>query len=105
MRRTGYSRGLVRRILRGQRSDVFRVRANSLELYLPWLDAQWAAGHQNGTELWRQLKSQGFRGCLRVVTEWATPRRKAEKVDDGALSRAPPASTIARLMTIGRDDL
>ena len=46
VRRTGYSRGLVRRVLRGQRSDVFRVRENSLELYLPWLDAQWMAGHR-----------------------------------------------------------
>lgn len=105
VRRTGYSRGLVRRVLRGQRSDVFRVRESSLELYLPWLDAQWAAGNRNGTALWRQLKSQGFRGCLRVVTEWATRRRKAEKVDGSALSRAPSARTIARLMTIGRDDL
>jgi transposase len=105
VRRTGYSRGLVRRILRGQRSDIFRVRESSLELYLPWLDAQWGAGHRNGAELWRQLKNQGFRGCLRVVTEWATRRRKAEKVDGAALSRAPSARTIARLMTIGRDDL
>jgi hypothetical protein len=31
VRRTGHSRGLVRRILRGQRSDVFRVRESSLE--------------------------------------------------------------------------
>ncbi|MBY5523501.1 ISL3 family transposase [Rhizobium leguminosarum] len=105
VRQTGSSRGLVRCVLRGQRSDIFRVRENSLELHLPWLDAQWAAGHRNGTELWRKLKSQGFRGCLRVVTEWATRRRKAEKVDDGTLNRAPSAKTIARLMTIGRDDL
>lgn len=105
VRRTGYSRGFVRRVLRGQRSDVFRVRESSLELYLPWLDAQWAAGQRNGAELWRQLKSQGFRGCRRVVTEWATRRRKAEKMDGDALSRAPSARTIARLMTIGRDDL
>jgi transposase len=63
VRRTGYSRGLVRRVLRGQRSDIFRVRESSLELYLPWLDAQWASGQRNGAELWRKLKSQGFRGC------------------------------------------
>lgn len=105
VRRTGYSRGLIRRVLRGQRSDVFRVRESSLELHLLWLDAQWAAGKRNGTELWRQLKAQGFRGSLRVVGEWATRRRKAEKVDGSALSRAPSARTIARLMTIGRDDL
>ena len=35
VRRTGYSRGLIRNILRGQRSDVFRVRKSSLEPYLP----------------------------------------------------------------------
>jgi len=35
VRRTGYSRGLVRRILRGQRGDIFRGRESSLELYLP----------------------------------------------------------------------
>lgn len=37
VRRTGHSRGLVRKVLRGQRSDIFRVRESSLELYLPWL--------------------------------------------------------------------
>lgn len=104
VRRTGHSRGLVRRVLRGQRSDVFRLRESSLELYLQWLDTQWAAGQRNGTELWRQLKKQGFHGCLRVVTEWASRRRRAEKAD-GPLSRTPSSRTIARLMTIGRDGL
>lgn len=105
VRRTGYSRGLVRRILRGQRSDVFRVRESSLELYLPWLDAQWAAGRRNGAELWRDLKALDFRGGLRTVTEWVTRRRRADKMDGEALSRAPSARTIARLLTIGRDYL
>src|SRR5271169_2214548 len=58
VRETGYSRGLVRRVLRGQRSDVFRTRESSLEPYLPWLDAQWTAGAHNGSELWRRLKRQ-----------------------------------------------
>lgn len=34
VRRTGHSRGLVRRILRGERSDLFRVRESSLETHL-----------------------------------------------------------------------
>ena len=104
VRRTGHSRGLVRRVLRGQRSDAFRVRQSSLELHLPWLDEQWSAGQRNGADLWRRLKQQGFRGCLRVVTEWAARRRRADKAD-GPLSRAPSARIIARLMTIGRDRL
>ncbi len=64
VRRTGLSRSLVRRVLRGQRSDVFRVRESSLEPYLSWLDAQWTAGTRNGTELWRQLKRQSPSGKI-----------------------------------------
>ena len=105
VRTTGFSRGLVRKVLRGQRSDVFRVRESSLEPYLPWLDDQWSAGIHSGAELWRQLKRQGFRGCLRVVSEWAARRRRAEKVDARALARTPSARTIARLLTIGPDQL
>ncbi len=41
VRRTGLSRGTVRQIVRGCRSDVFRVRQSSLEAYLPLLDALW----------------------------------------------------------------
>ena len=51
------------------------------------------------------MKTRGFRGSLRVVLEWATQRRRAEKADAGSLSRTPSARTIARLMTIGRDGL
>ena len=35
VRRTGYGRGLVRRILRGERSDVFRVREARWEATSP----------------------------------------------------------------------
>ncbi len=105
VRATGYSRGLVRKILRGQRSDVFRVRENSLEPYLPWLDAEWAKGHYNAAALWRRLKGQGFRGSLRVVSEWATRRRRADQIGAETLQRVPAARTMARLLTIGRDTL
>jgi transposase len=105
VRRTGHSRGLVRRVVRGERSDVFRTRETSLETYLPWLDLQWVAGHRNGAALWRSLQTQGFRGSLRVVTEWATRRRRAEKMDAETLHRVPSARTIARLLTINRNDL
>ena len=56
VRRTRHSRGPVRNVLRGRRSDVFRTRESSLEAHLQWLDAQWTAGHHNGAELWRRLK-------------------------------------------------
>ncbi|OKP64687.1 transposase [Ensifer adhaerens] len=105
VRRTGHSRGLVRQVLRGQRNDVFRCRESSLEMYLEWLDAQWAAGKRNGTELWRRLRTQGFRGSRRVVSEWATRRKRADKADAESLTRTPSARTIARLLTNNRDNL
>jgi transposase len=70
VRRTGISRGTVRKIARGIQNDVFRVRESSLDAYLPILDALWIEGCHNGAELWRRLQARGFRGSLRVVTEW-----------------------------------
>jgi transposase len=104
-RRLGQSRKLVRAVVRGERTDVFRVRQSSLEPHLPWLDAQWDAGARNATALWRRLTAQGFRGSLRVIGEWATRRRRAERAGVEALQRVPSARTIARLMTTGRDRL
>jgi transposase len=103
VRQTGYSRKLVRQAIRGERLDVFRTRQSSLDQHLPWLDDQWASGCRNGAELWRRLKARGFRGSLRVISEWATRRRRAEKTDAQNLQRIPSARKIARLMTIGRD--
>ena len=105
VRRTRHSRKLVRQAVRGVRGDVFRVRQSSLEAYLPVLDAEWASGCRNGAELWRRLRSQGFRGSLRVVTEWATRRRRAELMQAQGLQKAPSARTLARLMSMGRDHL
>jgi transposase len=105
VRRLGHSRQLVRRVTRGERQDIFRTRQSSLDRHLPWLDAQWSSGCRNSADLWRRLKGQGFRGSLRVVTEWATRRRRAERADAENLQRIPSARTIARLMTIGRNNL
>jgi transposase len=105
VRQTGHSRKLVRQVVRGEHEDIFRTRQSSLDGHLPWLDDQWAAGCRNGAELWRRLTARGFRGSLRVVSEWATRRRRAEKADAESLQRIPSARTIARLMTIGRDTL
>ena len=104
VRRTGHSRKVVRRIVRGGRVDVFRVRESTLEPHLVWLDAQWASGCHNATDLWRRLGAQGFRGSLRVVGEWATRRRRADG-SPGPLGKTPSARTVARFMTTARDHL
>src|SRR6202163_1845610 len=105
VRKTGHSRNRVRQVLRGDRGDVFRTRQSSLDAHLPLLDAQWAGGCRNGAKLWRRLNSDGFRGSQRVVSEWATRRRRAEKASDQQLQKVPSARTIARLMTTARDHM
>jgi transposase len=69
-KRTGYSRQLVRQVVRGLRTDVFRTRESSLEVHLPWLDAQWDAGKRNAADLWRRLKHQGFKGSKLPIITW-----------------------------------
>nr|WP_181257354.1 hypothetical protein [Mesorhizobium soli] len=88
-----------------QRNDVFRSTESSFEPYLEWLDGQWAAGKRNGTEPWRRLRTLGFRGSRRLVSEWATRRKRADKADAESLNRIRSARTVARLLIIGRDNL
>ena len=105
VRRTGHSRKLVRQVVRGERTDVFRVIQSTIEAHLPYLDTQWASGCRNSAEHWRRLRVQGFRGSSRVVGELVTRRRRAEQATDQQLQKVPSARTIARLMTTARDHL
>ena len=103
VRRTGRSRKLVRNVVRGGHTEPFRPRGSSLEPWLDPLHAEWSRGCRNGAELWRRLRVAGFPGSLRVVTEWATRRRRAEA--SGAPSRCPSPRALARLLTTARDTL
>lgn len=102
---TGLSRGLVRRILRGEREDVFRLRQSSLTPWLPLLERHWQAGCRNGAELWRRLRAEGFHGSLRVVGEWATRQRRAEAATQKGTGKRPLSRKIARMMTASRHHL
>ena len=101
---TGKSRGIVRQIVRGGRTDVFRSRMSSLDPFTRQLETEWESGCRNGSELWRRLKAAGFGGSLRVVTEWTTRRRR--DADGTAVAagpqKMPSARSIARLMTTER---
>jgi transposase len=107
VRLTSKSRGLVRQVVRGGRTDVFRNRQCSLGRFVKQLDADWSNGCRNGAALWRRAKAAGFGGSLRVVAEWATRRRKEEAAPaDGVRPRKiPSARSIARMMTSERDTL
>ena len=102
VRRTGRSRKLVRDVVRGGRAEPHQSRASSIEPWLDRLNAEWSAGCRNGAALWRRLRDAGFPGGLRVVTEWATRRRRD---DAPAAPRCPSPRALARLLTLARDKL
>jgi transposase len=104
-RQLGCSRKLVRQVIRGETGDIFRTRQSTLDAHLPFLEAEWSNGCRNGAEFWRRLKGRGFQGSLRVVSEWTARRRNAERAVGHVLQKVPSARTIARLMTIARDQL
>ncbi|WP_198174252.1 hypothetical protein [Mesorhizobium xinjiangense] len=68
-------------------------------------NSRWEQCARNASALWREMREKGFRGQSGVVSEWARRRRLAEKADQSALARTPSARSIARLMTLARDDL
>ena len=105
VRSTGHSRKVVRDVVRGSRTDVFRGRVSSLEPFLPRLDTEWDTGCRNGSELFRRLRSSGYAGSSRVVSEGMTRRRRNKTAPSQATIAPPSARSIAQLMTIARDQV
>jgi transposase len=100
VRRLGIGRNTVRRWLRGTAPEPYRPRRSMLEPYRATLERRWAEGCHNGAQLWRELRAAGFRGGLRVVTEWATRQRLASR--SGRVMScfaAPPSRRVARMLT------
>src|SRR5690242_5884193 len=64
------------------------------------------SGPHNGAQLWRELRDAGFRGGLRVVTEWATRQRLAARRDRSASGfTVPPPRRVARVLTADPETL
>ena len=101
-RTTGLSRQTIRKIVRGQRHDLFRARQSSLDPWRVRLEAEWTGGCHVGAELWRRLRASGFAGSLLVVGEWATRRRRDDRIGQPA-GPSLSAQTIARGLTVERD--
>jgi len=97
VRTTGVARKTVRRILAGTRDDVLRSRETTLDHWTERLNAEWDGGCRNGAALWRHLRQAGYGGSLRVVTEWATRRRRATKPSTDEPERSRPCRPPARL--------
>ncbi len=83
----GLARGTVRRFAQAESFPERAVRQpgpSILDPYLSHLNARLAAGYENATALWRELRDLGFAGSPKQVYRWMAERRTA------------PAKTTAR---------
>jgi transposase len=56
-----------------------------------YLARRWTEGCRNGARLWRELRTQGYRGGMRTIARWTTQRRREEGT--GAADAVRHAST------------
>lgn len=99
-RRLRMSRNTIRRWPRGAVPELRRPRRSFLAPYLASLEQRWAEDCHNGAQLWREMRALGFRGGLRVVTEWTARQRLAQL--PGRLASdfaALPSRRVGRILT------
>ncbi len=86
-----------------------RRRPNQLAAYQPYLKQRWTEGCHNASELWREIKAQGYAGCESMVrhfiAEWrlnvAPELRRKRHLASGAPTRRvtiPGARTVTWLL-------
>ena len=93
-----------------------RRRPNKLAAYLPYLKRRWTEGCHNASELWREIKAQGYAGSESMVrhfiAEWrlnvAPELRRKRHLASGAPTRRvtiPGVRTVTWLLIRETDQL
>lgn len=79
VRRLGISKQYARRLIHAgtfpERSP-FPPRRASVDIYADYLHRRWTEGCQNASELWREIKEQGFAGARGAVTRYVRLRMR-----------------------------
>lgn len=90
LRAAGYSIREIARQMKLSRTTVYRYlsmsalpesnprrhRASILDPFVAYLSQRWLAGCRNASQLWREIKQQGYPGTRKQVMEWAYERRE-----------------------------
>jgi transposase len=99
--KTGKDRRTVRQYLQ---ADAFpepkqrQRRPGQLAPFHAYLEQRWQAGCHNATQLWREIRAQGFRGACSAVKQllsgWRAQLPPAERRTRGKPSQAPAARRV-----------
>jgi len=66
-----------------------RARPSILDPFIPYMQARWQAGCDNGMQLWRDIRTQGYRGSRALVAGWVARQR-------GVLPAAPDEAGVPK---------
>lgn len=78
-RQLGISKGYAKRLFQAEtfpERAPFPPRRTSVDIYTEYLRRRWQEGCQNASQLWRELKEQGFIGTLGAVTRYVRLRMR-----------------------------
>jgi transposase len=111
-RALGVNRQTVQGWLRSRQLPTWRQqpRGSSVDRHADHLRRRWDEGCRNATELWREIRQQGFRGQLRTVQRWVRQCRSADPTAAG-LGRTtvawptPSRQRVAWLVVADRERL
>jgi transposase len=71
-----------------------RTRPSKMYPYRAYLEQQWQAGRHNATQLWREIKKEGFSGSRGLVAQWAALQRKQLPDKHTLLSKSVPKRVL-----------
>lgn len=73
-------------------------RGGKIDAYLPYLQERRAAGCTNQSQLWRELRGQGFRGTRSLVAKWLHAHASAAAAAPPAPPRLPAPKQLTWLV-------
>lgn len=71
-------------------------RGSQLAPYLDYLYERWNGGHRNASQLWREIRAQGFKASRGVVANWAAKERKRLRKTDKSVSPGTSPALLPR---------
>lgn len=97
-RELGFHPSTIRRAIRGDALPERHGRhatSSILTPFMSYLEQRWAQGYRNASQLWRDIKAQGYPGTAKQISRWAQERRelpfKHRKLDPDTIKQLPPA--------------
>ncbi len=106
-RRLGLSWKTVNKYIKADECPVYLVRQkrrSKLDPYMDYMTQRWEAGCHNATQIWREIHQMGYSGKRRIVSEWATKRRKSLKSSHSKTTLAPWSPRRASWLFVKQKD-